>query len=137
LKEKLNRKILTLIVIGISAVIIASVLLWLYVINIYEVKINLSSNSLIADDNSTITVEVVPLNSFGKRALGRVSKADFFIEEGHELVEILSGERNSQTLKLRAKSQPGRVIILIKSEDSLLPAKIVIPVEKNKKENYS
>lgn len=137
MKEKLNRKILTLIVIGISAVIIASVLLWLYVINIYEVKINLSSNSLIADDNSTITVEVVPLNSFGKRALGRVSKADFFIEEGHELVEILSGERNSQTLKLRAKSQPGRVIILIKSEDSLLPAKIVIPVEKNKKENYS
>ncbi|MBU0560681.1 MAG: hypothetical protein KJ799_01940 [Bacteroidetes bacterium] len=133
----MNRKILTLIVIGISAVIIASVLLWLYVINIYEVKINLSSNSLIADDNSTITVEVVPLNSFGKRALGRVSKADFFIEEGHELVEILSGERNSQTLKLRAKSQPGRVIILIKSEDSLLPAKIVIPVEKNKKENYS
>jgi hypothetical protein len=125
--------------IGLLLVILLTVtisLVWMYFINIYEVKYIQSEEILIADESSLVNIDVLPLNSFGNKALFRTAEADFYIEEGGHLIDILSERSKTSRLTIRSKNREGEVVILIKSKKSYLPVKIVIPVKVKNEENY-
>jgi hypothetical protein len=123
-----------LLVIILSAT--AVTLVWMYFINIYEVKYIPSEELLIADNSSLLNIDVVPINSFGKRAILRNVEADFFIEEGEELVDIMSDRSETNRFTIRSKNIEGEVVILVKCKKSYLPVKIVIPIYVKNEENY-
>ena len=102
-----------------------------YLINIYEVRVITEPEALYADNQSTVVVSVVPLNSFGWRALFRTASAEFVIKEGLPLVEIIKIDKSNGRLILKAKSAKGKVVIEVKSPFSLLPTIIEIPVYPN------
>ncbi len=87
--------------------------------------------ALYADNQSEVVISVVPLNSFGWRALFRTASAEFVIKEGLPLVEIIKIDKVNGRLILKAKSEKGKVVIEIKSPFSLLPTIIEIPVYPN------
>ncbi len=87
--------------------------------------------ALYADNQSEVVVSVVPLNSFGWRALFRTASAEFEIKEGLPLVEIIKIDKANGKMILKAKSEKGKVVIEIKSPFALLPTIIEIPVYPN------
>lgn len=130
-----NRVTLAIILFGLITVI--GSLVWMYLINIYEVKFVPSNKSLVADEASVINIDVIPLNSFGDKALFRSIKADFYIESGSELIEIISSEKDTESFTIKSKNSEGEVVILIKCKMSLIPIKIHIPIISKNIENYS
>ena len=111
-------------------------MLWMYFINIYEVKYVASSELLYADNSSQLSIDVIPINSFGNRALFRSIVADFHIEEGKDLIDILSDKSNTNRFTIRSRKSEGEVVILIKCEKAYLPVKVEIPVRVKNKDNY-
>ena len=102
-----------------------------YIFKIYETKVETSAQSLFADNNSTVIISVVPVNSFGWKAPFRKSKAAFEIREGKELVDIVSEDDSSGTLILHAKYKTGKVIVYVKPELALLPTLVEINIYPN------
>ena len=102
-----------------------------YLINIYEVRVITEPEALYADNQSTVVVSVVPLNSFGWKALFRTVTAEFEIKEGVSLVETVKVDTKNGKLFLRGKNETGKVTVLVRSEYSLLPTIIEIPVYPN------
>lgn len=125
-KGKIN--IYTFIVI---LLLIGGLLFYHYFVNIYEVTVSAEPEALYADNQSEVVVSVVPLNSFGWRALFRTASAEFVIKEGLPLVEIIKIDKSNGRLILKAKSAKGKVVIEVKSPFSLLPTIIEIPVYPN------
>jgi hypothetical protein len=125
-----KRKINIYTTIIISSLIVGF-LFYHYFINIYEVTISAEPKALYADNQSEVVISVVPLNSFGWRALFRTASAEFEIIEGLPLVEIIKIDRVNGKMILKARSEKGKVIIEIKSPFSLLPTIIEIPVYPN------
>jgi hypothetical protein len=124
---------------GLLLIIILAVtvsLVWMYFVNIYEVKYVPSEELLVADDSSQLNIDVVPVNSFGNRALFRNVEADFFIEEGEELIDILSDRSETSRFTIKSKNTEGEVVILVKCKKSYLPVKIVIPIYVKNEDNY-
>jgi hypothetical protein len=111
--------------------LIIGFLFYQYLINIYEVTVLVEPEALYADNQSTVIVSVIPLNSFGWKALFRTVTAEFEIEEGNTLVETIKADTKNGKLFLRAKYETGKVTIKIKSEYSLLPTTVEIPVYPN------
>ena len=83
---------------------------------------------LYADPSSEMTIEVVPVNSLGRKARFRTSSAKFEIVEGIDLIEVTSIIKNPVLIKIRSKGKPGLVGIKIKSQHSLLPEYIEIEI---------
>jgi hypothetical protein len=102
-----------------------------YLIKIYESTVKVEPQNLFADNQSTITVYVIPLNSFGWKALFRNSPAEFEIIEGITLVEIKFLDKDEGKLILKAKSETGKVVVRIKSKHSLLPMVVEIMIQPN------
>ena len=99
---------------------------WFYLFNIYETRILVHPKLLIANFDSTIEINVIPLNSFGKRALLRNISAKFEIVSGDSLVNIT--EKNSDKITLQTLGQLGKVKILVTPEVGLFPSKIEIEI---------
>ena len=118
-----------------STLVIVS-LLWAYFINIYEVKYISSEQLLIADNNSILIIDVIPVNSLGNKALFRTARANFYIEEGEHLIDILSDKMETDRFTIRSRKTEGDVVILIKSTKSYLPVKLMIPILAKNKDNY-
>jgi len=110
---------------------IVTLLFYMYLFNIYEVNVSVSPSELFADGKSTVKIEAVPLNSFGKRAPFRQVSAEFEITEGKNLVSIVSIDKSKGTMTLKSKYEPGKVAVTIKPEKSLLPTLVEIPVNPN------
>jgi hypothetical protein len=102
-----------------------------YIFSIYEVIYKITPDKLYADNSSTIVIEAIPLNSFGWKAPFRKSPSAFTLNEGKDLIDILSLDNHSGVLKLKAKDKSGKVSITIKSIYSLLPSTIEIIIEPN------
>jgi hypothetical protein len=102
-----------------------------YIFSIYEVVYKVAPAKLYADNSSTLVIEAVPINSFGWKAPFRKSYAEFTVNDGRELIDILSIDNDIGILKLKAKEKPGKVSITIKSRYSLLPSTIEIIIEPN------
>lgn len=111
--------------------LIAVLFSYQYFFGIYEVTFSVDPKVLFADNNSSTTITVVPVNAFGWRPPFRKSPATFRIVEGEELVQIISDRSSEGVLIIKAKDKPGKVVIHIKSEHSLLPSNIEIIIEPN------
>jgi hypothetical protein len=86
---------------------------------------------LFADNQSEVRITLIPVNSFGWKALFRNTPAQFEIIEGESLVDVITFNTNEGTMTLKAKWETGKVIIKIKSPHSLLPMIVEIPVHPN------
>ena len=117
-------------------IIVPSVLLiiffsYQYLIKVYESTVEVKPKNLFADNQSTITISVVPLNGLGWEALFRTSSAEFNVVEGVSLVEVILLDNEKGKLILKAKSEAGKVVVEIKSRHSLLPMLVEIYVQPN------
>jgi len=126
-----NKRKINIYSIVIISFLISGLLFYQYLINIYEITVTAEPKALYTDNQSKVIVSVVPLNSFGWKALFRTVTADFEIVEGISLVEIIKIDKQNGTLILKAKSESGKVVVQIKSELSLLPTIVEIPIYPN------
>ncbi|HEX9740503.1 MAG TPA: hypothetical protein VGA29_06975 [Ignavibacteriaceae bacterium] len=119
------------IYISIFIIVVIGFLFHQYIIKIYESTVEVEPKNLFADNQSTVTISVIPLNSFGWKALFRNAPAEFEITEGNALVEILLHDKENGKLILKAISSTGKVVVQIKSKYSLLPMVVEIIIEPN------
>jgi hypothetical protein len=122
---------INILIIGLLALLIVSFSLYQYVFSIYEVTYTENPEKLFADNQSTITIKAIPINSFGWKAPFRNAYAKFEITEGSDLVNIVSGKNRTDSLILQAKNKIGKVVVLIHSEYALLPSSIEITIYPN------
>lgn len=111
--------------------LIALILLYYYMYNIYEVVYKTSPKELYADFQSQLTIEAVPMNALGSKALFRSAPAEFNIIEGADLVEIVKKDEISGILILKAKGTAGQVVIRITSKYAMLPSEVKVMVYPN------
>jgi hypothetical protein len=102
-----------------------------FVFSIYEVTYKISSSRIYADNESTVEISAVPVNSFGARAPFRKAYADFTIKEGAALVEVIEKDNDSGKIILKSKAKTGIVIIHINSKYAILPTEIQINIIPN------
>lgn len=102
-----------------------------YLISIYEVIYQVTPETLFADGRSEIKITAVPLNGIGSKALFRVAEAEYTINEGHNLVDIVKYDKTTGILILRAKNSAGSVNITATSAYALLPSPIKIIIYPN------
>ena len=117
-----------IVIITVITLVILLLVVYQYVISIYEVSYSVNPPHLFADSRSTTTVAAVPLNSFGKEAPFRSVSVKFEIKEGEELIDIVSQDESEGFIILRAKDRDGLVVIIARSEKALLPSLIEINV---------
>ena len=110
----------------ISFIIILGLLSYHYLINIYEVTYSINPENLFADYKSTVTIETIPLNALGLRAPFRHSRTNFQIIQGSQLVNVIREDFLRGICVIRAKGQTGKVVVYVKSVNSLLPSEIII-----------
>ena len=115
-----------IIVILIVFLIKVGVFAWFYLFNIYETKILVHPKLLTTNIDSEIEINVIPLNSFGRRALLRNISAKFEIISGDSFVNVI--ERVSDKITLQSLGQVGKVEILVTPEVGLFPSKIEIEI---------
>lgn len=125
----MDKSIVVLLV--ILAVLTASFLLHNYIFSIYETKFTVSSNELYADGKSQIVITAIPVNGLGFRAPFRDANTVFSIEQGTELVDIISNDRAKGVLVIRGKFVPGQVSILAKPKYAMFPTRFEVTVLMN------
>lgn len=97
---------------------------------IYEVIINKSTNELYLNGINELNIEVVPINSTGKRAWFRFVKTEFNFEKGIDFIEIVNKNTEKGSILLKAKNQLGVIVLLVKPKKSLYSTLIEIPIVK-------
>lgn len=102
-----------------------------YIFSIYELTYNHPPLKLFADGQSTLTIEAIPVNSLGMKAPLRDANTTFEIVEGSELVEVILNDFKSGVIQIKAKNNPGKVIIKGSSAFSMLPSSFEITIEPN------
>ena len=115
-----------IIVILVVILIKVGVFAWFYLFNIYETRVLVNPKLLTTNIDSKIEINVIPLNSFGRRALLRNISAKFEIVSGDSLVKIV--ERVSDKITLQSLGQVGKVEILVTPVIGLFPSKIEIEI---------
>lgn len=100
----------------------------MYVFNVYGDIIIKQPENLFSDYNSTIKIEVIPVNAFGWKIPFRKSSAEFNFIEGENLVDIIEVDKKNGFIILKSKSIPGKVEISVKSRYSLLPNLVSIEI---------
>lgn len=101
---------------------------YFFLYNIYGIELRKTPQNLFADHTSEITIQAIPINAIGKKAIFRNSSATFLIVEGSELIEIIKKNPESGLLRIRSKGKVGLVGIKIKSEYSLVPEYLEIEI---------
>ena len=120
-----------IIIILILIALIIGFLGYSYLFKIYEVEISVTPKVLYADNQSTVTIQAYPINSFGKKILFRSVSAKFIITGGKGLVLIEMLNEQYGRLVLRAKDKTGTVDVIVAPEKSLFPSLIQIPINPN------
>ena len=105
----------------ITFLLFAAFISWMYIFNIYEVDIDINRKTLIIGKTNNSTIKIVPLNSFGFKTPFRKIDTSINFLEGGDLAEIIK-EDDSRFL-LHAKSDTGKVILLLESDYFLYPNK--------------
>lgn len=112
-------------------VLLSAIFISMYVMNIYEVVIEVTPKELFADSQSIVVIKASPVNAFGMKIPFRKVAAQFEITSGRELIDIIHSEIESGKMILKSKNKTGIVTILIKPEKALLPSEITIPIYSN------
>jgi hypothetical protein len=121
----MNKSIIIYILIFILLSIILS---YYFLYNIYGDEIRKEPNYLYADNLSEMTIQVIPVNALGWKAIFRKSSAKFEIVDGDYLVEIINLDEVNGKIKIRSKGIEGVLGIKIQSEHSLLPEYIEVQI---------
>lgn len=121
--------ITTLVIVAL--LLLSALFLWLYLFNIYEVKVIVSHEYLLVHERSKIEVEVIPLNSLGRKAAFRKVKAKFTVEEGEELIENIIVNSYSNKALIKPNGKLGNIVILVEADYGLFPTRVEIPVIEN------
>ena len=119
------------LIIVLLSILIISFALYQYVFSIYEVTYSIQPEKLYADNQSTVTIKAIPINSFGWKAPFRNAYAKFDISEGSELVSVVTEKSDEGIIVLKAKNKTGKVVVLIHSKYALLPSSIEITIYPN------
>ncbi len=120
-----------ILIIVLLSILIISFALYQYVFSIYEVTYSIQPEKLYADNQSTVTIKAIPINSFGWKAPFRNAYAKFDISEGSELVSVVTEKSDEGIIVLKAKNKTGKVVVLIHSKYALLPSSIEITIYPN------
>ncbi|VAX25808.1 hypothetical protein MNBD_IGNAVI01-2878 [hydrothermal vent metagenome] len=115
----------------ITVIILLAVFAWLYLFNIYEVKVVVSPEYLLTGNNAEVTVNVIPVNSFGGKAPLRNVKAKFQIEKGEEIIRSFTINSDSNLATIKPNGKVGKIILIVESDFGLFPTRIEIPVVEN------
>jgi len=115
----------------ITVVAAFGILAWLYLFNIYEVKVVVEPEYVLIGSNSEVIVIVIPVNSFGTKAPLRNVKAKFKIEQGKELVENLTVNSDSNLAIIKTYGKVGKIILNVEAELGLFPTQVEIPIVEN------
>jgi hypothetical protein len=99
-----------------------------FLYNIYGNEIRKEPENIYADPSSEITIEVIPVNALGWKAIFRNSSTMFEIIDGRNLIDIVETNEAKGILKIRSLGKIGIVGIKIISEHSLLPEYIEIQI---------
>ncbi len=118
-------KVLIIVLVSVVAISIL-IFAWFYLINIYEVKILVSPESLSLNPKSKIEVRAIPLNSFGSTALFRNISAKFEITKGEKLIRIENTSQSS--IDVYSQGKVGAAEILVTPAIGLFPSKIEIRI---------
>lgn len=123
------------IILSIALLIIVGMFIYHFVFNIYEV-VFLAKNSIkSASDFSIIAISSIPVNSFGWKIPFRKSKTSFKIEDGENLVTILSNDLFKGKIILKVKNITGKVIISAKSNYAIFPSSFTFNIVSGKIKN--
>lgn len=117
-----RRNTITLIILLIF--LISAFAIYNYLINIYEVVYKVTPDALYADGKSIISINSVPVNGLGWKALIREAEVDYTITEGADLVKIVMYDRSKGVIKLKAVNRSGVVKIIARSSYALLPSPV-------------
>ena len=120
-----------MVIISTVIALIIVLLVYNYVFNIYETDFRVSSQVLYADGKSTLFIKAVPLNGMGFKAPFRSVPTVYTIEEGSDLVEVVTNDEANGVLVIRAKLNAGNVTIRAKSKYALLPSVFEIAIVAN------
>ncbi len=107
-------------------ILILGLSVYYFIFNIYEVTFSIKPKNLFADYKSTTIIKAIPVNALGYAVPFRSVRAKIQIEEGNDLVDVIRDNEKTGIFILRAKDRPGKVVVLIKSDKSLLPTSITI-----------
>jgi hypothetical protein len=118
-----------IIIIYLSIFVLIVLLLgYFFIYNIYGSEVKRIPENLFADTESSLTIEVIPINALGTKAWFRTSSAKFDIIEGNNLIEVISINEENGLIKIRSLGAPGIVGIKVKSQHSLFPEYIEIHI---------
>ena len=106
----------------ITFLLFAAFISWMYIFNIYEVDIDINHKTLIIGKTNNSTIKIIPLNSFGFKTPFRKIETSINLLEGGDLAQII--KEDDSKFSLYAKSDTGRVILLLESEHFLYPNKL-------------
>jgi hypothetical protein len=117
-----------IIIYGLIFILLFIILAYYFLYNIYGDEIRKEPQNLFADNLSEMTIQVIPVNAFGWKAIFRKSSASFQIVEGADLIEIINVDELNGKIKIRSKGSEGIVGIKIQSEHSLLPGYVEVEI---------
>jgi hypothetical protein len=117
-----------IIIYFIILVLLILILTYYFLYNIYGDEVRKQPGNLFADVSSTMSIQIVPINALGWKAIFRKSSASFEILEGNELIDILSIDKLNGEIKIQSKGKDGVVMIKIQSEHSLLPEYVEVQI---------
>jgi len=121
----------TLILVTVLLLFLAAFLAHNYIFSIYETKILVDKPELYADGSSELVIAAVPINSLGFKPPFRQSYTKFAVEEGKELIDIVSLDETGGTIKIKAKFATGKVVIKVTPKYAMFPTKVEIAIMKN------
>jgi len=104
------QKKVTIILISLTFLAMTAIFVWFFFINIYEIKLTSSAEHSL-NDEKIIEIQIIPLNSFGRKAWFRTVNGNFEIEKGIELIEILTSLEDTDKIKFKSKNKAGQVVI--------------------------
>jgi hypothetical protein len=105
----------------ITFLLVAAFISWMYIFNIYEVDIDINRKKIILGKANSSIIKIVPLNSFGFKTPFRKIDMSINFLEGSDLAKII--REDESRFSLHAKSDTGKVILLLESNYFLYPNK--------------
>jgi len=112
----------------VTVTVFIVVFLWLYLFNIYEVRIIVSPEYLVVNEKLKTEISVIPINSFGHKVAYRKVKATFTIEEGKEIIKNFIINSDSNKVLIESNGENGKIVILVKANYGIFPTHVEIPV---------
>lgn len=119
----LKRRIrLALLIIGVLLAI--SFFAWQYVFQIYEVKAELSDDTILFSSSGDVKLSVYPLNSLGKKIPFRSVDAAIEFSSGEDLVETIFLNNSETKAIFKPIGKCGTINIIVRCKYSFSPMRL-------------